>query len=240
MITLAIPNYNRSDYVIESFIKVLSDERISEILINDDHSNMVIYNDLVSKASNLSSKIVIHRNEKNLGSFLNKLKCVERSKNEWIILLDSDNDISIQYLDSLNGLRDEKTIYAPSHAMCSSPLLDYTIYSNTVLNKSLYINKVTSGRTIPWDCILNTGNYFFNKNTYLNCVSLESEIIESYAADAYYLIYLWFKNIDDAKFHIVEGLRYNHRLGNNSHWVSQSNNSNHVVNTIVNKVKQWT
>lgn len=240
MITLAIPNYNRSDYVIESFIKVLSDDRISEILICDDHSNINIYNDLVSKASHLSNKITIHRNEKNLGSFMNKLTCVKKSKNEWIILLDSDNDISIQYLNSLDGLRDEKTIYAPSHAMCNSPLLDYTNYSNIILDKQLYIEKVTTGRTINWDCILNTGNYFFNRNTYLNSINLEENIIESYAADAYYLIYLWFKNIDGAKFHIVDGLKYNHRLGNSSHWVSQSNNSNQVVNLIVNKVRSWT
>jgi hypothetical protein len=238
MITLAIPNYNRSDFVIESFIKVISDDRISEILIVDDFSDINIYNDLLSKIERFN-KVSIIRNECNLGSFFNKLKCVENSKNEWIILLDSDNDISIEYLNSLDGLRDKETIYAPSHAMCNSPLLNYTQYSNTILDKGGYIDKVTSGRTVAWDCILNTGNYFFNRDTYLRSVRMEENLDNSYAADAYYLIYLWFKNIEGSKFHVVENLRYNHRLGHNSHWVSQSNNSNMVVESIIRKVRTW-
>lgn len=244
MITLAIPSYNRSYYVIESFISVLGDERISEILIVDDHSNIEEFSKLELLISELSNhkgceKIRLIRNEKNMGSFLNKKECVEKSKFDWVILLDSDNIIDERYLASIENKRDISTIYTPSHAICSSPILDYRKYSNTSLNKSDYMKVVLHERNVSWDCILNTGNYFFNKNSYLKCINDESEILESYAADAFYVIYLWMKNIPGAKLEVTEGMEYLHRLHPDSHWTSNSELSNSFVQNLTEKISKW-
>jgi glycosyltransferase involved in cell wall biosynthesis len=244
MISLAIPSYDRSDYVIESFIKVLRDERISEILIVDDHSRIQEFSKLQNLISALSSdshyhKIKLIRNEENLGSFLNKKKCVEECKNKWVILLDSDNSIDINYINSLENKRDEKTIYTPSRAICSSEILDYRKYSNTVVNKQKYIEIVSQGGNITWDCILNTGNYYFNKETYLKSIELEPELRDPLAADAFYLIYLWMKNSECGKLEIVEGMEYLHRLHDNSHWTVYGESSTQFIRSLTQEIISW-
>ena len=194
MITLSITNYNRSELVIESFNKVLSDDRINEIIILDDFSSMDIYNDLRTRIDNLKNpKIKLYRNDSNLGAFLNKKKAVSLSSNDWVILLDSDNIIDTDYIDNIVDKKDIKTIYCPSHAICDSPTLNYKNYIG-VLSKEDYKNNLSIGRSI-WDCIFNTGNYFFNKETYLECIETEEIIKDPFAADAYYIIYLWFKKL---------------------------------------------
>jgi glycosyltransferase involved in cell wall biosynthesis len=247
MITLAIPSYNRSDYVIESFLGVVSDNRITEILVIDDCSDQEIYDNLlnlieclkISELKGFFHKIKILRNEKNLGSFGNKLRCVEESKNDWVILLDSDNSIDTSYINSIENKREEKTIYTPVHAICNSSHLDYTKYSGFSMDKNSYSKNIPRKEDPMLGSILNTGNYFFYKKNYLLAVRTESSILNSFAADAFYLIYLWMKNIDGAKIQVVENMRYKHRLHEGSHWINNSNASNLFVDEIIEKIRTW-
>jgi glycosyltransferase involved in cell wall biosynthesis len=244
MITLAIPSYNRSNYVIESFIGVLSDDRISEILIVDDNSNLEEFEKLEILVSELYNhdgyeKIRLIRNQKNLGSFLNKKECVNNSKFDWVILLDSDNVIDSRYLNSIENKRGETTIYTPSNAICDSPILDYRQYSNTSLTRLEYVRIISEGLNTSWDCILNTGNYFFNRINYLKCIDQEAEVLESYAADAFYVIYLWMKNIQGGKLEVTEGMEYQHRLHQNSHWAANSESSNSFVKRLSQEIMGW-
>ena len=243
MITLSIPTYNRIDFLFESFSNVISSEVISEVCIVDDFSDIQVYNEVYNRIEKIKidnkyfNKIKIHRNEKNLGSFLNKLECVKKSSNDWIILLDSDNIINLDYVDIVSKLADEKKIYAPSHAICDSQLLNYTNHSGKIINKDEYKN-ILKGTDIVWDCIFNTGNYFFNRKNYLKCIEEEESIENSFASDAYYLIYLWFKNLDDSKFEIVKDLKYIHRLHNDSHYIKTSGSFN-FLNRIKSRVNLW-
>jgi glycosyltransferase involved in cell wall biosynthesis len=244
MITLAIPSYNRSSCVIGCFEKVISDSRIAEVLIIDDSSDLEIYKSMASgiekfRGSEFFSKIKIIRNDENLGSFRNKKKCVYESSMDWVVLLDSDNSIDIEYLNSLDGKKDNSTIYTPSHAMCDSPYLNYTKYSGHIVDKTKYKKILTEEREQMWDCILNTGNYFFNKNTYLYCIDKETETLDSFAADAFYLIYLWMKNTQEGKLEVVENMKYNHSLSIDSHWVNNSANSSSFINGLIKEVASW-
>jgi glycosyltransferase involved in cell wall biosynthesis len=244
MITLAIPSYNRSNYVMESFSGVLSDERISEILIVDDCSDPEIYSELYNlvnslKDSEFFAKIRIIQNEKNLGAFYNKFKCVVESKNDWIILLDSDNSIEVDYINSLDGKRNENIIYTPVQAICESPFLNYSNYSNYLVDKISYKDIIISNGDPMWGAILNTGNYFFYRNNYIKCVQMEESISNSFAADAFYLIYLWMKNLEEGKIQIVENMKYKHRLHYDSHWLNNSNSSSLFINEIIEKVRVW-
>jgi glycosyltransferase involved in cell wall biosynthesis len=100
-ISLAITSHNRSNKTIRSFSNVLSDDRITEIIIVDDHSDDKNFNDLSNQINLLKSpKLKIHRNTKNLGAFLNKCRAIDLTSNDWVILLDSDNIIDIHYLPS--------------------------------------------------------------------------------------------------------------------------------------------
>jgi hypothetical protein len=244
MITLAIPTYNRVEMVFESFSNVISSEHITEICIVDDCSDLEFFTRLKNQINDLKTtnvdfqKINIHRNDSNLGSFLNKLECVIKSKNEWVILLDSDNIIDMDYVNKVSNFNNKNRIYAPSHAICNSEQLNYTCYSGKIIDKIEYKNILTNNNNAKWDCIFNTGNYYFNRENYLKCVEIEGGLIDSLASDAYYLVYLWFKNLEQSEFEIVKDLKYLHRLHNNSHYI-KTNNSGIVLNNITNYVKSW-
>ncbi len=231
MISLCIPTFNRVEMVIESFSNVLNDDRISEIIICDDCSRIDIYNNLTNLLLKIgSTKIKIFRNEVNKGSFYNKLESVKKASNDWIILLDSDNQIMIDYLNSIPNELDINTMYIPSHAICNSTNLNYTKYSSMIFNKDEYkiLSKSSDTQTI---CMLNTGNYFFNKNTYLKSILMESNIINSYALDAYYMIYLLYKNIINFRLNVVDGMKYHHYLHSNtenSHYMKNAEDSSRL------------
>jgi glycosyltransferase involved in cell wall biosynthesis len=243
MLTIAIPNYNRSDYAVESFKNVISSDLVSEICIVDDFSDEEIYLNLVDtiqkkqEVDESYKKVKIFRNDTNLGAFLNKVESVRRSSNDWVILLDSDNIIDLDYLEIIKNLKDTKTIYSPSHAICASKSLDYTNLSGTILDRELYKQIITKGDT-SMDCVLNTGNFYFHRDTYLECVDKELEKIIPLATDVFYLNYLWFKNIEGAKFEIVRDLKYQHRLHQGSYYVNNSAGSSKVLGEIKNTIKE--
>jgi hypothetical protein len=151
--------------------------------------------------------------------------------------LDSDNIIDTDYVEIVSTLNDPKIIYAPCHAICKSPALNYTQYSGKIIDKTEYKN-ILKNTNATWDCIFNTGNYFFNRKNYLDCILSEGTLENSLASDAYYLIYMWFKNLDDTKFQIVDNLKYIHRLHDNSHYIKTIGSTN-FLNYITTKVNLW-
>ena len=238
MITIAITNYNRFEWVLNSFEKVLDDQRVSEIVISDDASNPDIFNQLSDALKDKKySKVKLYRNENNLGGFLNKKKAISLASNEWVILLDSDNSIDISYLDIVYEKKDPTIIYCPSHAVCSSPILDYTEHIG-LLNKNDFKHNLSQQIQI-WDCIFNTGNCYFNKNLLLEALRKEGTLLNPYASDAYYFVYLWFKHIPNAKLEIVPNLKYSHRLHPDSYYISMSSQSQKFIKEIIDDVKGW-
>jgi|TARA_B110000305_G_C19465813_1_gene657856 glycosyltransferase involved in cell wall biosynthesis len=221
-ISLAVTSYNRSNKTVRSFSNVLSDDRITEIIIVDDHSDEKTFNDLSSQISLLGcSKLKIHRNTKNLGAFLNKCRAIDLASNDWIILLDSDNIIDVSYLDSLPTELDEKTFYLPSVAECSSPNLDYSRYSGKLLGIDDFRALMHSQDPIDL-CLINTGNYLVNKRTYTSCVKACKNLINPLAVDVLYLLCLCFKNEKNFKLNVVTGLKYQHDTTSNKSWYRQN------------------
>jgi len=212
MISLCIPNYNRSKFVISSFRNVLHDERIDEIIISDDCSEEKIFNELSEELKKIGSeKIKLYRNTINKGAFLNKYESVKKASNEWVILLDSDNIIGVDFLDNLPDERRKDTLYLPCHAVCESPNLDYSEFSDLVIEIDVYKNLVNSNEPKK-QCLLNTGNYFFNKDNYIKSVDNEKSIRNPYGVDVFYFIYLWFKLESSNKLKVVKDLKYYHTL----------------------------
>lgn len=170
MITICIPTYNRFNLVLESFSNVIDSDIISEVIIVDDNSDFEIFEKLKSQIYDLKNqKIKIFRNKENKKAFFNKLECVRKSTNEWIILLDSDNILTQNYIDSIPKDLDKNTFYLPSHAICNSHFLDYTKFSNKLIDKEEY-KKISQMDDIKIQCMLNTGNYLVNKYIYIESV----------------------------------------------------------------------
>lgn len=235
-ISLAIPTYNRDNFVIDAFMHVYDDDRIDEIIIVDDCSDENIYRNLFNSLLKYP-KCKLYRNEKNLGAFLNKKKCVELSNNEWIILLDSDNSIKPNYLNALKECDNINTIYSPE--LLIGTVFDYREYSGQIYDKEKYIKQIKEG-TGPFSAIFNTGNYYFYKNAYLDCINKEEKLMDNNPlSDVYYMVYLWIKNNENGKFKIQENLQYNHRTHSGSYWMTDPKKGGREITFLNNEIKQW-
>ena len=177
-ISVSITHYNNSKFLDDVLDIIGKDDRVDEIIINDDHSKE--WDILQNKVQQLNNpKIKLHRNSENLGNFMNKLKTLSLCKNEWAVLLDMDNMLTKEYLDAIEKAQpwNPDIIYAPEWARTfngkrgnfsgSKPLhfqkLIKTINKQTVKR---YLTGV-SFNLINMECCLNVGNYFVNKQEFL-------------------------------------------------------------------------
>jgi glycosyltransferase involved in cell wall biosynthesis len=238
MITLCIPTYNRSKFAIRSFLNVIEDQRISEIVVCDDNSNQECYEKLMEEIKKIDSKkIKIFRNSSNLGAFLNKYECVKKASNEWIILIDSDNIIDIGYLEKLPASPKKSSLYLPDHAICKSQYLNYKEFSDKTIDIEEYKIMIKS-QDPRIQCLLNTGNYFFNRDSYIKSVESEINLLEPFGCDVSYLIYLWFKSKKSNNLKVVRDLEYIHTLHENSdeessHYIKTQRESSEFLKTII-------
>jgi glycosyltransferase involved in cell wall biosynthesis len=121
-ISIAIPTWNRSEMTVQSFYEVYDDDRVSEIVIVDDASDMKIYEELKAMTDSLS-KVTLYRNLQNRDCYENKYTAVSYATNDWVILLDSDNKIDKSYLDIIFGLEWDKNTSQPQHSTIRSLLV---------------------------------------------------------------------------------------------------------------------
>ena len=68
-ISLCITTYNRNAYLFKSFEQVINDDRIGEVVIVDDCSELGLYQHIAERCK-YNPKIKLFRNESNLGVFL--------------------------------------------------------------------------------------------------------------------------------------------------------------------------
>lgn len=232
-ISLCITTYNRVEETLRSFSQVLDDERVSEIVIVDDHSNLEIYErlewaiqalngELFHKTMNgqTTPQIRLKRNDKNLGVYKNKLMSVLLATNDWCIPFDSDNIIDKDYIDKLYqyAIWDTNCIYSPDFAM---PEFDYTQFAGHTVDKQ---NVANYTKFKMFDCWINTMNYFVNKNTFLRAD--QNEVIPN-AADSMYINYLLLKK--GISIFTVPNMRYIHTVHQQSNYVQACYDDRHLL-----------
>ena len=115
MYSIAITTYNRSSLTINSFIKILDNELVSEIVVVDDCSDSKIFLKLRSLITDINNgKIRLYRNKTNLGPLLNKREAAKQCTNDWAILFDSDNEINDDYISLIDKIdKQDNVIYSP-------------------------------------------------------------------------------------------------------------------------------
>lgn len=209
MISLCIPTYNRTDLLYESFRQVINDDRISEIVIVDDASPEEVYNTIVWQTKAIP-KVKLYRNDENLDCFKNKKRAVELAMNEWVILFDSDNVITSEYLDiitSNNHLWESKRIFQPSFAR---PHFNFSEYSGNVYLSGRLVDSQT------FFTMLNAMNFFVNRDEFLRVWETRDKNIDPVTSDSIYFNYLWL-NAGNS-IYVVPGLEYEHRVHSGSHY----------------------
>jgi len=200
-ISLCITTYNRNAYLFKSFEQVINDERISEIVIVDDCSDLDIYKAIEERCKYMP-KVKLFRNQKNLSVYDNKREAIRYAENEYCIIFDSDNVISPAYIDKLYSIEwKPNTILAPDFAQ---PVFDYRHFAGITFNK---INIARYAFKAQFDCFMNTMNYFVNRANYLAIWQPKKDIK---GADSIYMNYLWLMAGNEIL--CVKGLHYFHRV----------------------------
>lgn len=204
---VAITSWQRYAETLESFLEVANDDRVEKIVIVDDCSDIDIYNKLLMAVS-FCPKVVLYRNEINYGCYLNKRQSVNLSDSEFIILFDSDNRLTKEYLDKIFEQEwKEDTILAPDFAM---PNFCYQAFGGLTVDKtnvSEYMDKPL------FSTCLNTCNLFVKREKYLEVFDSS---IDPVTCDSVYFVYCWLKS--GYKIHITKGLQYPHLVHEKSHY----------------------
>lgn len=196
---------------IESFYDVYEDERVGEIVISDDASDLDIYEDLKSMCDALP-KVRLFRNEANLDCYKNKRQSVSYANFDWVILLDSDNKIGKGYIDKLYQYNwVVPAIYTPDFA---APNFDFRQYSGLVVTRTNVVEYIDKPM---FETCLNACNYFVNKNEYLK---VWDGSIDPVTSDSIYFISKWLS--EGNLLRIIEGLQYEHKVHEGSHYRTQN------------------
>jgi hypothetical protein len=118
-------------------------------------------------------------------------------------------------------------ILAPDWA---KPTFNYTEYSDLIISKDnlkKYIDKPM------FETCLNCMNYFVNKNTYCDVWDATTDPVTS---DSLFQNYNWL--MSDKYIHIVHGLRYNHLVHNQSHYINNVQRTGDFREILLEKIRK--
>lgn len=209
-ISLCLTTYNRTDLLYESFKTVMNDKRIDEIVIVDDCSTLEVWENISGWAST-QSRVKASRNQNNLDCYRNKREAISKASNEWVIILDSDNIITKDYIDRLENLftagLNHRCLYQPSFA---KPNFNFTKYEGMQINK---YNVAKYMHDSTFQTMLNAMNYFVNRDEYLR---VWDGSVDPVTSDSIFQNYNWLKAGNS--IYVVPELHYEHRIHNGSHY----------------------
>lgn len=206
-ITLAITTMDRVDLTLESFSKVYDHPMIDEIVIVEDHGDLFTFTQLFNHVSGLK-KVKLFRNEINLGMSRNKAEAISKAKNEWVVILDSDNILYPEYIDSIPERLRSDTIMCPVFA---EPDFNFKDFSGKIIDKK---NAKDFLHVKEFRIFLNTCNYLVNRDEYLKVYRYNPEIKES---DTIHFNFLWLQAGNS--FYFMPDARYYHRKHPDSGWL---------------------
>jgi glycosyltransferase involved in cell wall biosynthesis len=234
-LSLAITTYLRYEMTIESFAQIIDDPRIDDIVILDDCSTDGSFEKLVEYFKD-NSKVRVIRQAQNRGMLVNKFHAVGYAKNDWVILLDSDNKIDESYIDSFYKAHDTiikqhgeplypGAIFAPEFAR---PAFNYRKFSGKSFNR-WNITELTSDQM--GNCLLNTCNYIVYKYFY---TKVFEDNVEMKRTDTLWFNYLWLKAGNS--FYVVPGMQYDHLVHDGSTWKEHADYNMKMADTINKKI----
>lgn len=228
-ISLCITTYNRLEFTIESFKQVLQDDRISEIILSDDCSELVIFEKLKTFCEGIP-KVKLSRNLLQQGCYQNKMIAVSLASNPWVIIFDSDNVIDSSYIDALEktGDLDPRTVYHPDFAMPHFNFSHFGGHTITKHNVKFYVDQYMGGT------IFNAMNYVVNRDEYLKV--FDRTYSEPWAADSIIQNYNWL-NAGNSIF-VVPFMRYCHQIHDGSHFKIHQHKSLKLAHEYEEKLKQ--
>lgn len=200
-ISICLTNFNRFDLLFDSFKAVVNDERVSEVIISDDCSDYDLYKKIVDRAAKMSEKIKVSRTDTNIDCFLNKRRAVSLASSEYVILLDSDNRIGVDYLDAIYSRGwSSRELFQPEFAR---PHFDFKKFANHSYNR---LNLFSCIKDTTFTTMLNAMNYFVNRDEFLRVLDGSVNPVTS---DSIWQNYCWLKAGNS--IFVMPGMQYDHK-----------------------------
>jgi len=208
------------------FEKILNDNRIGEILIVDDCSEMNDYLNLVEAVAEMP-KVKLVRNANNQGCYINKYCAISLAKHEYVVIADSDNVFDVDYIDAIYRYAwFPKVALLPDWAM---PQFSYVHFGGEVITKE---NVAQQAQKKMFDCIINTMNCFYNRDEFCRVFDKETK---RYADDSAYINYRWLN--EGNKLFVVPFMRYEHTVHPGSHYQQYAKESAQRLDDLLNQFK---
>lgn len=227
-LSICITTWQRFEFTIESFLQVVRNEKISEIIIVDDCSDIDIYEKLCLALSRIP-KVKVLRNSTNVGCYENKRVAVSLSSNKRCLIWDSDNVVTNEFIDTLYSIPvwEDDVIYQPSWAQ---PLFDFRAYEGITFSKeniAEYIDKPMVST------LLNAMNHMVNRDRYLEVWQPD---INPHTADSILQNYNHLKS--GGKIYVVPSLFYQHNVHDNSHYKLNVHLTGNLYSEIEQKIRE--
>lgn len=235
-IIIAITSHgDRTQWLRQTIQNVADDPRISEIVIRDDGSGAE-YEAKLEELERLNLfKVNVVLMENTGSSFMAKYRLMEnlnQCEQGHVILLDSDNVIDKDYIDTLfkTPVWDPMVIYAPEQA----GIFSYRELSGFLINNEMAGQLLRSNIRSCFEMALNTQNYFINIQTYCKFIKPD---YEPFAADGIYVNRILLEN--GVSFNVVPGLRYQHTIHPGSTYLKKASKSIVVSNEQLRIMREW-
>lgn len=227
LVGVAIPTFNRFGMVVQCVSEVIEDPRVGEIVIVDDASNDGSFERLEAWAA-IRPKVQLYRNGHNLDCYANKAKAVSHCNFDRVILFDSDNTLSLSYLNKLyeQWPWNDNTVYCPTFAM---PHFDYRQFNGMIICKKTVQHLMQND---TFKTALNTANYFVPREAYLQVFNPD---IDPHTADSIYMAYRFLEAGYFLAF--IKDLHYHHLVHDGSHYKNNVHKTGNMAQKIEMKLK---
>ncbi len=232
-LTVAIPTMKRwKGFLEKSLPQFLENDYVSYVVVSDETGEDVA----AIKASRWAfhPKLRLHVNEKRLGMYGNKRRCVELSPTDWVAVLDSDNIFPDQYFEALFDTwkdegADRRTVYAASEIVRVF-LKTGESEERTRHFAGLRINRSNWNQVLrmkAWNFLLNDGNWVGHKSVLDAWPPMAEERVR--ATDSIRIV----RNLvaQGRTYFIVPGMRYIHTVHDDSEWIKTEADSSYLLAT---------
>lgn len=241
-ISVAITTYQRIEFVREAIYSCVKQNMVDEVIIVDDASTNGLIEkikpDIEALPHNEKAKIKTYQNDKNIGMLRNKERSVRLAKNNWVIMLDSDNELSQDYFEAIEKEVMPKIessendvsniIFCPEKAL---PNFDFNVFSNSYITPKSISEWENTNHFGSLQVLLNTCNYLVNRRFYLESF-IDNDNIKG--SDTIYHAYNHFKN--GGKLFVVKDMIYTHRVHPNSTWMQHADKNMADAKAILNQI----
>lgn len=232
-LTVAIPTMRRwKGFLEKSLPMFLENPYVSRVLICDETGEDVKAIEQTEYVNH--PKLILITNERRLGMYANKRKCVELSPTPWVAVLDSDNIFPDEYFEALFDIwKDEgastKTVYAASEIvrvfLKTGESEERTNHFTGLRIHRKNWNQVLQMR--DWNFLLNDGNWVGHKSVLEAWPPMAEEKIR--ATDSIRIV----KQLVEKgwTYYIAPGMRYIHTVHDDSEWIKTDRESSFLLAT---------